>query len=214
MTRCSGRSPVARRSIAAPPLPLQDVYERLHSAYADQHWHWHPGHVQSPFDVIAGAVLVQHTTWQSAERALEALRGAGALCVDSLLALPEDRLIELVRVSGTPNLKAKRLRAVAEMLRNAGGLEAFLALPADPMREQLLATHGIGRESADAIMLYAAGVRVFVVDQYTRRLFSRLGIGPAQPAPYEEWRAWFERALPDAGAEEFARYHAYIVLHG
>ena len=188
------------------------IYALLDEAYGDETWHWMPGVVRGPLDIIGGAILVQHTTWRTAERALESLRGAGALDVDALATIPEDEIAALVRVAGTPSIKARRLRALATMIRDVGGLDAFLALPLDTMRPLLLRTHGVGPETADAIALYAAGRRTFVVDAYTLRLFTRLGFGP-DTRSYEAWRRWFEDALPNAHATLFQRYHAWIVLH-
>jgi endonuclease-3 related protein len=164
-------------------------------------------------DIVAGAILVQHTTWTNAERALERLRDAGALDADTIATMPDERLAELVRVSGTPSVKARRLRALAESIIGAGGLEALFALPLRELRPRLLATHGVGHESADAILLYAAARPTFVIDAYTKRLFRRLGLAPAGE-DYETWRAHFEEALPrDDAVSLYRRFHAYIVLH-
>jgi endonuclease-3 related protein len=192
---------------------IAHTYAVLDGAYGDQHWHWMPDDVRSRFDVIAGAILVQHTTWRTAERALESLRDAGALGPTALATLPEAEIAALVRVAGTPSVKARRLKSIAATIADAGGLDAFLALPLEKMRPRLLATHGVGRETADAIALYAGGHRVFVIDAYTTRLFERLGAAP-QRRSYDAWRAWFEDALPRADAALFQRYHAWIVLHG
>lgn len=192
---------------------LADVFARLDRAYATETWHWSPGYVQGPIDIVVGAVLVQHTVWQNAERALDALRFAGALDIDALLSIPDAELLRLIRIAGTPTVKATRLRALARTISDAGALDAFLALPDAELRTRLLATHGIGPESADAIALYAAGRRMFVIDAYTRRLFGRIGLAPDEGDNYEAWRAWFERALPHADATAFQRYHAHIVLH-
>ena len=189
------------------------ICRRLDAAYGEQPWHWMPDYVRAPIDVVAGAILVQHTIWANAERALDALREAGALGIGALASMPEREIASLVRVSGTPTVKAKRLRAVALMIDGEGGLDAFLALPLDRMRPLLLATHGIGPETADAIALYAAGRRTFVIDAYTKRLFRRIGIAPAGDR-YDVWQRAFETALPDADAGDFQRYHAAIVLHG
>lgn len=191
---------------------LKEIFGRLGTAYANEVWHWMPEYVRGPMDVITGAILVQHTNWMNAERALEALRAARALEPAGLLALPERELAELIRVSGTPSIKARRLRALARTIEDAGGLRAFLALPLEEMRPRLLATHGVGAETADAIALYAAGRRVFVIDAYTKRVFRRVGIGPTGDG-YEAWRSFFEDALPNADASAFQRYHAWIVLH-
>ncbi len=110
-------------------------------------------------------------------------------------------------------MKARRLRAVAETIERAGGIDVFLALPLEALRPLLLETHGIGAETADAIALYAAGHRAFVIDAYTRRLFGRLGLGPELRDGYAAWQRYFEDALPGADAAAFQRYHGYIVLH-
>lgn len=188
------------------------IYTGLEKMYGGRTWHWMPDYVRGPMDVMAGAVLVQHTTWVNAERALGVLRAAGALDARALAAMPEGEIAALVRVSGTPAVKAKRLRALAQTIEAGGGPDAMLALPVERLRALLLATHGIGPETADAIALYASGRRVFVVDAYTRRLFRRIGAGPREDS-YGAWQRWFEDALPSADAALFQRYHAWIVLH-
>lgn len=192
--------------------PLTPIFTLLDDAYRDATWHWSAPHVRAPFDVFAGAVLVQHTTWTNAERALDALRDAGALYPARLAAIPEEEIAALVRVSGTPTVKARRLRALAQTVMAAGGLEAMIALPANELRARLLGTHGIGPESADAIALYAASARVFVIDAYTKRLFRRIG-GAPEGDRYDVWQRWLEDAQPGATAADFARQHAHIVLH-
>jgi endonuclease III related protein len=196
----------------ATPL-VTAVYERLDAAYRHETWHWMPDQVQGPLDVIVGAVLVQHTTWTNAGRALERLRAAGVLDPEVLARMPEEEIAALVRVGGTPTVKARRLRALAETIVRAGGLERLLALPADELRARLLVTHGVGPETADAIALYAAGARVFMIDAYTQRVFRRVGAGPDSRG-YDAWRRWLEDALPDSDVGLFRRYHAYIVVHG
>ena len=195
-------------------LRIAAVVAALEAAYGGQTWHWAPEHVRGPFDVIAGAILVQHTTWVNAERALEQLRVAGALDVSALLSRPDDELLGLIRVSGTPTVKLHRLRAIAQTIADAGGLDALLALPPADLRARLLATHGVGMETADGIALYAAGHPVFVVDAYSTRLLTRLGLTPAEGRSYEAWQRYIEDALPAADAVTFQRLHAHIVLHG
>jgi endonuclease III related protein len=188
------------------------VMRTLESPYRDELWHWMPD-VARPIDVMVGAIVVQHTTWTNAERALESLRAAGALDAKVLASMPDAALAALVRVSGMPTVKARRLRALAETIERAGGIDVFLALPLEALRPLLLETHGIGPETADAIALYAAGRRTFVIDAYTHRLFGRLGLGPEVHDGYAAWQRYFEDALPGADAAAFQRYHGYIVLH-
>lgn len=193
---------------------LLRVYGLLEAAYRGEPWYWPPDRVQGPIDVVVGAVLVQHTTWTNAERALERLRAAGALDPGVILELPEGELAALIRVSGTPAVKERRLSAVAATIVRKGGTAAFLALPLPALRAALLATHGVGPETADAIALYAAGHAAFVIDAYTRRIFRRLGLGPVSDS-YDAWQRYFEDALAQrANAALYQRYHAFIVLHG
>ena len=195
------------------PGPLLEIYRALDGRYRNDVWHWMPDVARGPFDVIAGAILVQHTAWDNAERALDALRTAGALDPAALLARPIEEIERLVRVSGTPRVKAQRLRAVAATIDAAGGLDALLALPATELRGRLLATRGIGPETADAIVLYAAGRPAFVIDAYTRRTFGRLGLRPDDDS-YDGWQRMFVAGLGEDGSVElYQRYHGHIVLH-
>ena len=202
---------------------LLGVYERLLAAYGPQGW-W-PG--ETAFEVIVGAILTQSAAWANVEKALANLKAAGALSPDGLHELDEGEIARLIRPSGYFNAKGRTLQAFVEMLyREFGGrLGELLALPMDPLRGLLLATHGVGPETADSIVLYAAGQPSFVIDAYTRRTFSRIGVqpGPAHGAAhpevskgergYEAWRRLFMAALP-AVAAMFNEYHALIVAHG
>ncbi len=189
---------------------LAYIYDRLHDAYGPQHW-W-PGN--SSFEVIVGAILTQSASWRNVEKALANLSAAGALSPQGIAALPESELARLIRPSGYFNAKTRKLKAFVEVVneRYGGDLERMVRAPADELRAALLATHGIGPETADSILLYAAGRPVFVVDAYTRRTFSRLGIAPVRDT-YEGWQRLFMDALP-ADAPLLNEYHALIVRHG
>ena len=201
------------RTVAPPLTPaagLLEVYLRLHAAYGPQRW-W-PG--ETPFEVIVGAILTQSAAWTNVEKAIANLKAAGVLSPEGLARLDEAELARMVYPAGYFNAKARKLKAFVDMLRDrfGGNLERMLAAPVAELRPLLLSTHGIGPETADAILLYAAGRPVFVIDAYTRRLFSRLGIAPERDT-YGAWRAQFEASLePDAAL--FNEYHALIVRHG
>ncbi len=190
-------------------VPLRAVFDRLLAAYGPQHW-W-PG--DSPFEVIVGAILTQQTAWANVEKALANLRAAGALSPDGIRAASEDDLATLIRPSGFYRGKARKLKALIELLdeRFEGDLNSLLAAPGDDLRPALLATHGIGPETADSILLYAAGRPYFVIDAYARRIFSRLGLTPADDT-YDAWQRLFARELPPDAAL-FNEYHALIVEH-
>ncbi len=189
---------------------LETILARLDAAYDFDGWHWQPN---TPRDYICiSAVLVQHTNWSNVERALERLHAAGARSLESILGLEDGELATLVRPAGTPLTKARRLRALARLAAEHAGLDGLLALPRDELRARLLATHGIGPETADAIVLYAAGHAVFQIDAYTKRIVRRLGLGPDGDR-YDDWQRWFEDALPP-DVDSYRRYHGLIVLHG
>jgi len=189
---------------------LIDVYSRLYAAHGPQHW-W-PG--ETPFEVIVGAILTQSAAWTNVEKAISNLKAAGALSPEGLHGLSEGELARLIRPSGYFNAKARKLKAFVELLyeRFNGDLRRLLALPAPELRVLLLGTHGIGPETADSILLYAAGQPVFVIDAYTRRVFSRLGFVPDADT-YDGWQRLFTDELP-ADARLFNEYHALIVRLG
>ncbi len=193
-----------------PRRSLESVLARLDAVYDFRAWHWQP-HTSAEY-VCISAVLVQHTNWANVERALERLESAGACSLNAIRTLAERQLTELVRPAGMPLVKARRLSNLAQLAHEQGGLGRLLKLPTDELRARLLATDGIGPETADAIMLNAAGRPVFQVDAYTIRTFRRLGLGP-EGNGYERWRRWFEEALA-SDAETYRRYHGLLVLHG
>lgn len=172
-------------------------------------WHWTPS--TPPFEIMVGAVLVQRTAWTNAERALDRLRAADLLSPEAILRLSRERLEQHLFPAGYYRSKARKLLALASAISECGGLEPFLAGPPSELRLRLLRVWGIGPETADAIILYAAHKPAFVVDAYTRRLFRRLGLGPTNDS-YETWQTWFAAQLP-ADADLWAKLHALVVLH-
>lgn len=189
---------------------LLEVYERLLGHYGPQHW-W-PG--DSNLEIVVGAILTQSSAWRNVEFALNALNSRGLLSVVGLRGLPEAELARLIRPAGYFNAKAGKLKAFVQMLDEhyAGQLERLLREPGDALRLRLLATHGIGPETADAIVLYAAGKPTFVVDAYARRIFGRLGLQSLGDS-YERWRSFVLDGLP-ADVVLLNEYHALLVAHG
>jgi endonuclease-3 related protein len=188
---------------------LLDVYWRLYAAYGPQHW-WP---ADSSFEVVVGAILTQSAAWLNVEKAIANLRAAGILSPEGLLRVNLDTLARLVYPAGYYNAKARKLKAFLEMLfdRHGGRLDSLFALPLPQLRQRLLATHGIGQETADSIILYAAEKPTFVIDAYTRRVFSRLGLEPPTDS-YPSWQAMFSEAL-SSDVQMFNEYHALIDRH-
>ena len=185
----------------------QRIYDILNSHYGPQHW-WP---ADSPFEVMVGAVLVQNTAWKNASTAISSLRKAGLMSPLAIQKTPVDHLASLIVSSGYFNIKAKRLSALCEWLVDQGDIDLLKRLPLKSLRKDLLGVYGIGHETADDILLYALDKPVFVIDAYTRRLFSRLGL-VQHDAGYEELQTGFEQAL-DTDVGIFNQYHALIVVH-
>ncbi len=193
------------------PQALNDIYDRLLARFGPQHW-W-PG--ETPFEVMVGAVLTQNTAWSNVEKAIANLKGQGLLDPARLFALPPLLLAEQIRPCGYFNLKAARLHNLLSLIagRFDGDLDRFFATPLASLRQQLLEVKGIGPETADSILLYAAGKPIFVVDAYTHRLLSRHGLIAEEEADYHQIQALFMDALP-ADVALFNEYHALIVRVG
>jgi endonuclease III related protein len=171
---------------------IRDYYQTLFSAWGRQHW-WP---AQSRFEVIVGAYLTQNTAWTNVEKALGNLRKARLLTIAGIRRTPQPTLQQLIRSAGYFRQKAQRLKTFVAFLdeRYGGSLARMFARPTAELREQLLALHGVGPETADSILLYAGNHPVFVVDAYTRRVLERHQIVPSA-AGYEEIRRLFEQAL-------------------
>ena len=189
---------------------LQEVYDRLFAAYGPQHW-W-PG--ESPLEVLIGAVLVQNTSWANVARAIERLREADLLDPHALYGLPAQELEELIRPAGYFRVKARRLRNLLGLLvgRYGGSLDAMFAAGLETLRDELLSVNGIGPETADSILLYAAGLPTFVVDTYTYRVLARHGWIDFD-ADYHTIKAYFESGL-DRNVALYNEYHALLVRLG
>ena len=162
--------------------------------------HWWPA--ASAFEVVVGAYLTQNTAWTNVEQAIANLRSAGVLSIPGIRESAIEELEQLVRPAGYFRQKAARLKRFVNHLdtRYGGSLDAMFARPANALREELLALNGIGPETADSILLYAASREVFVVDAYTRRILERHGLARAG-AGYEQIRAEVETALTGYGEE-------------
>jgi endonuclease-3 related protein len=186
---------------------LRKVFQSLLATYGPQHW-W-PG--ETPFEVMVGAVLTQNTAWTNVEKAIANLKRKDCLDPAAIVNLSDGQLADMLRPSGYFNIKAGRLKSYCAWYLQQGGYDALVGVDTPTLRHHLLAVHGVGRETADDILLYAFNRPVFVIDAYTRRLFARLGSIRGDES-YETLRHGFESALGE-DAPLFNEYHALIVRH-
>ncbi len=185
------------------------IYGLLLEHYGPRHW-WP---AETPFEVCVGAILTQNTNWTNVEKAIASLKLEGLLSPTAFRDVPIEKLAEAIRPAGYFNIKSVRLKDFISWLfgRFAGSLETMAGEDLPVLREELLTVKGIGPETADSILLYACGKPTFVVDAYTKRLLTGLGLINGKEG-YEEVRTLFMDNLP-VDVELFNEYHALIVQH-
>ena len=189
---------------------IRAFFPAMLQAYGPQGW-WP---ADTELDMIVGAVLTQNTSWKNVERAIANLKRAGLLDPAALEAADAASLAEVIRPAGYYNIKARRLKSFIHMLATdfGGSLDALLKLPTGALRERILGVTGIGPETADSIVLYAARRPVFVVDAYTARIFHRHGMIDDE-ATYDDIQGLIQGSLAD-DVPLFQEYHALLVAVG
>ena len=196
---------------------LTRMYEAMRRHFGPQHW-WPVSRADrgadAKLEICVGAILTQNTSWKNVEKAIANLHETDLMSVSALHGVRQDLLAGRIRSAGYFNVKARRLKSfIARVHRKCGGdIERFLSGPVSALRQELLSINGIGPETADSIVLYAAGKATFVVDAYTRRILLRHGlIAPGDD--YDAVKALFESHLP-ACADLWNDYHAQLVCVG
>lgn len=207
-------------------ITAKQLYTILFEAFGPQEW-WpmdHTHHTQNKtdprFEVMIGAILTQNTAWNNVEKAIQQLKKHDLLHIQGLIHANIDTIKQSIRSSGYYNQKAKRLHHIAQHLqvKYNGNLDRFFAQSTSALRNELLSLHGIGPETADSIMLYAAEKPVFVVDAYTKRLCKRLPL-PVNAESYQAIQHYFETHLkktyaPQEIVQVYNEFHALIVNVG
>ena len=186
---------------------LIKIYDRLYDSYGPQHW-W-PGDTR--FEIIVGAILTQNTAWSNVEKAIKNLKRARALSAGAMKRISMKKLAGLIRPAGYYNIKAKRLKHFIGFLfdQYGGDLRKMARRETAALRHELLGVNGIGPETCDSILLYAFNRPAFVIDAYTKRVFSRHGFYK-DSVDYHLAQDFFVERLP-ADARLFNEYHALIV---
>jgi endonuclease-3 related protein len=189
---------------------LVEMYERLLHTVGPRHW-W-PG--ESSFEVIVGAILTQNTSWANVEKAIGNLKKAGILSPMGVRNIALDELAEVIRPSGFYRVKANRLKRFVDFFYEEfnGDITRMRSQDFGSVREKLLEVHGIGPETADSIILYALGKPVFVVDAYTKRIFSRHKL-ISEKWSYQEVQGMVMGEL-GGDVEMYNEFHALLVFLG
>ena len=153
-------------------ITLSELYQIMHATAGPSGW-WP---ANSKEEILLGAILVQNTNWQNAARSLANIKAVTEFHPKKLAALSREQLKELIRPSGFYENKS---RAIDEFLAKLAAWEfdydAIRKASGTGLRGELLASHGIGPETADVLRLYVFDQVAFVADSYARRLFTQLG---------------------------------------
>ncbi len=191
---------------------LMQVYKILLEHFGHQNW-WPTISDNPGFEIIIGAILTQNASWKNVEIAVKNLYEKNKLSPLTLYNTDDNEIEKLIEPSGFFRVKAKRIRNFLNFLfeKYNGKMELLFELPVNDLRKELLSVNGIGKETADSIILYAAGKLKFVVDAYAIRIFTRLGL--IKTSDYQEVQKFFEKNLPKS-IKLFNEYHALIVEEG
>ena len=189
---------------------LLKIYNSLYNYFGPLKW-W-PG--DTPFEIMVGAILTQNTSWSNVEKALDNLKKENLLEPRKLYYLHQEELAQLIKPSGYYNIKARRLKNFINLFINdfEGSAEKMFSGDSGELRKKLLNVNGIGPETADSILLYAGKKPFFVVDAYTKRVFSRHKL-ISKDSTYYQIQEFFNQNL-DGNVELFNEFHAQIVMLG
>ncbi len=168
------------------------------------------GGAESPDEVVITAILVQQTRWDVVHTVLNRLRQMGLNGLESVANTEPGYLAGVIKGVNYRFTKAVRLVRLARNITMIGGLETLRHKPS--VREFLLGQEGVGKETADSIMLFALNMLSMPISQYTRRVLGR-ALGIKLSEGYEEWKGFLEGLLP-RDLYVYKLVHASIVTIG
>ncbi|MFC1867157.1 endonuclease III domain-containing protein [Thermodesulfobacteriota bacterium] len=189
---------------------LMEMFDLMLNRFGPQNW-W-PG--ETALEIMVGAILTQNTNWKNVEKAIENLKKTKLLSMEALHAVSMSDLAEMIRPAGYFNIKAGRLKNLINFVYESyeGDIAKLINEETGALREGLLSVKGVGPETADSIVLYAAERPVFVIDTYTHRVLNRHGLVDDQ-STYHDLQEFFMDNLPD-DPRLFNEFHALIVNIG
>ncbi len=181
---------------------IPPIFKILYSEYGPQYW-WP---AETPFEVCIGAILTQNTSWKNVEKAIAEMKRRGLMDCEAIVNAGDDELQDAIRSSGFYVQKARRLKEFC----SKADFDMINRMSVSAARTYLLSINGIGRETADSILLYAFKKPIFVIDAYTRRICER--VTGDRVDDYDELREMFEGAF-GGSVQKYNEMHALIVEH-
>ena len=195
------------------------IYKKLFKKYGCQFWWPVIGDKKTaPFEISLGAILTQNTSWNNVEKTVSCLKKEKLLTPFAILRCSKSRLERCLKSSGYFRQKAKKVSIFSKwLINNYGGSlrRFFISKNLLALREELLGLWGIGKETADSILLYAGRKPIFVIDAYTKRLCRRY---KKEFREYDDYRSFFENNFKKVPLNKkikiFNEFHALIVRWG
>tara|TARA_Y100000294_G_C8485290_1_gene308472 strand:+ start:264 stop:977 length:714 start_codon:yes stop_codon:yes gene_type:complete len=206
---------------------LKKIYKKLYSHFGPQYWwpvtksgdipRYHKNislNDKQKLEICFGAILTQNTNWKNVEKAITQLNKNNSININKIIKINNKKLANIIRSSGYHNQKAKKLKNFCSFLLNNynGKINGFFSNEIEILRNELLSINGIGPETADSIILYAAKKPIFVIDAYTKRIYSRI-FNIEKELKYDELQNIFMENL-DKDEKLFNEYHALLVELG
>ena len=197
------------------PRNEAEALEISFGAILTQNTQWHPNVVRSLQQMKLGRQFTEKEVISIKGKEISKLKLSkkeGSISVKKILGMKHEQLAKIIRPCGYYNQKAKTLKNFCILLHDKydSSIGKLFSLGIMELRNELLTVNGIGPETADSIMLYAARKPVFVIDAYTKRIFGRIGY---KLETYEEFQKLFMEALPK-NEKLFNEYHALLVELG
>ena len=189
---------------------LLEIFNKLLKRYGQQNW-W-PG--DSQFEIIIGAILTQGVNWKAVDKSLSYLKGRGLLNPRDLREIPHHDLSSIIKSSIYFNEKTRKIKSFVYYLKDnyEDNLDKLFESNISTLRDELLSIYGIGEETADDIILYAAQKPIFVIDAYTKRIVDRIGLN-IKRKNYNAYQQLFMTNLEE-NVSLFNEYHALLDIHG
>lgn len=204
------------KSLYKPTKTLLSYFHLLFRFGHPGKWPWYDNDKPHTVDeIVIGSILTQHTNWNNVQRSIENLRIEKVNNINTIykLALKDlEKLKCLIKPSGLYNQKAERLLVFSEfVINNHKSLQRLSKLQTNKIREDLLSIKGVGKETADTILLYALSKPIFIIDSYTKRFVRKLRLSSKKT--YDELQDFFMKNLPK-NTTLYQNYHALIVQWG
>jgi endonuclease-3 related protein len=186
---------------------LLKIFDMLLKSFGKRNW-W-PG--ETELEIIIGAVLTQNTSWKNVEKAIDNLKYYNALDLQTLFKMDREMLALIIKPSGFYNIKSSRLKNTINVIYNdySSNILNLKELDMFDARKRLLKINGIGKETADSIILYALNKPIFVIDVYTRRFLKNHRLYKEE-GDYDTIQRFFMKNLPN-DTYLFNEFHALIV---